>query len=138
MESRPWPVRALLECLPRDRWAVVTSADRGLAETRMHLAGLPKAPLLVAAEDVQAGKPAPDGYRIATEKLGLDCEIVVVFEDPDIGILAVRDAGCPVLSSRRPALRWSSIKSIGLKTLRRFQSNAPIEAYHFVSHDPLG
>ena len=60
--------RELLECLPRDRWAVVTSADRGLPETRMHLAGLPRAPLLVAAEDVQAGKPVPGGYRIAAEK----------------------------------------------------------------------
>ena len=57
--------RELLECLPRDRWAVVTSADRGLPETRMHLAGLPRAPLLVAAEDVQAGKPVTDVYRIA-------------------------------------------------------------------------
>ena len=51
--------RELLECLPRDIWAVVTSTNRSLAETRMHLAGLPKAPLLVAAEDVQARKAAP-------------------------------------------------------------------------------
>ena len=64
----------------------------------MHLAGLPKAPLLVAAEDVQAGKPAPDGYRIAAEKLGLDCEVTVVFEDSDTGILAGRNAGCPVIT----------------------------------------
>ncbi|MEC7302706.1 MAG: HAD family hydrolase, partial [Pseudomonadota bacterium] len=78
--------RELLECLPRDIWPVVTSTNRGLAETRMHLVGLPKAPLLVAAEDVQAGKPAPDGYRIAAEKLGLDCEGTVVFENSDTGI----------------------------------------------------
>ena len=129
--------RELLECLPRDRWAVVTSANRGSAKTRMHLAGLPKAPLLIACEDVQARKPAPGGYMIAAEKFGLDCEITVVFEDSDIGISAVQNTGCPVLPSRRPALRRSSIKSIGLKTLRRFQSNAPIETYHFVSRDPL-
>ncbi|MED5574598.1 MAG: HAD-IA family hydrolase, partial [Pseudomonadota bacterium] len=84
--------RELLECLPRDRWAVVTSADRGLPETRMHLAGLPRAPLLVAAEDVQAGKPVPDGYRIAAENLGLDCEATVVFENSDTSILAGRNA----------------------------------------------
>ena len=52
----------------------------------MHLAGLPKAPLLVAAKDVQAAKPAPDDYRIAAEKLGLDCEGTVVFENSDTGI----------------------------------------------------
>ena len=90
--------RELLECLPRDRWAVVTSADRGLPETRMHLAGLPRAPLLVAAEDVQAGKPVPDGYRIAAENLGLDCEATVVFENSDTSILAGRNAGCPVIA----------------------------------------
>ena len=90
--------RELLECLPRDRWAVVTSADRSLPETRMHLAGLPRAPLLVAAEDVQAGKPVPDGYRIAAENLGLDCEATVVFENSDTSILAGRNAGCPVIA----------------------------------------
>ena len=46
----------------------------------MHLAGLPRAPLLIASEDVQAGKPAPGGYRIAAEKFGLDCGGTVVFE----------------------------------------------------------
>ena len=70
-------------------------------------------------------------------KFGLDCEITVVFEDSDIGIAAVRNASCPVLPSRRPASRRSSIKSIGLKTLHRFQSNAPIKTYQFVSCDPL-
>ena len=90
--------RELLECLPSDRWAVVTSANQGSAKTRMHLAGLQKAPLLFASEDVQAGKPAPGGYRIAAEKFGLDCEIMVVFEDSAIGILAVRKAGCPVIA----------------------------------------
>ena len=64
----------------------------------MHHAGLPKAPLLVASEDVQAGKPVPDGYRIASEKLGLDCVITAVFEDSNTGILASRNAGCPVIA----------------------------------------
>ena len=64
----------------------------------MHHAGLPKAPLLLASEDVQAGKPAPDVYRIAAEKFGLDCEITAVFEDSDSGILASRNAGCPVIA----------------------------------------
>ena len=64
----------------------------------MHLAGLPRAPLLVAAEDVQAGKPVPDVYRFAAENLGLDCEATVVFENSDTSILAGRNAGCPVIA----------------------------------------
>src|SRR5262245_42020123 len=40
-----------LQSLPSDRWAVVTSAPRALAERRLEAAGLPAPPLLVTAED---------------------------------------------------------------------------------------
>src|SRR5262245_39383480 len=58
-----------LRSLPRDRWAVVTSAPLALAERRLEAAGLPEPPLLVTAEDVIRGKPAPDCYLRAAKSL---------------------------------------------------------------------
>ena len=128
--------RELLECLPRDIWPVVTSTNRGLAETRMHLAGLQKRRYSLPLKTSRRENPRPMVTGSRPKNAGWIAK-TVVFEDSDIGISAVQNTGCPVLPSRRPALRRSSIKSIGLKTLRRFQSNAPIETYHFVSRDPL-
>ena len=58
-------VAAFIGSLPTDRWVVVTSAPRALAERRIEAAGLPMPAILIAAEDVTVGKPAPDGYLLA-------------------------------------------------------------------------
>ena len=42
--------------------AVVTSAPRDLAIARLRAAGVPVPEVLVAAEDVERGKPDPQGY----------------------------------------------------------------------------
>src|SRR5215813_7396172 len=42
----------LVEQLPPDRWAVVTSAPRSLALRRMNAAGFASPPVLIAPEDV--------------------------------------------------------------------------------------
>jgi beta-phosphoglucomutase family hydrolase len=49
--------------------------------------------LLVCAEDYLHGKPAPDGFLLAAEKLGVAPEKCVVFEDTDLGIQAATAAG---------------------------------------------
>jgi sugar-phosphatase len=49
--------------------------------------------VLVAAEDVSRGKPAPDGYIIAAERLGVDAKSCVVIEDTPAGVAAGRAAG---------------------------------------------
>ena len=51
-------VAAFIGSLPTDRWAVVTSAPRALAERRIEAAGLPMPAILIAAEDVAISKPA--------------------------------------------------------------------------------
>lgn len=83
----------LLRSLPPGSWAVVTSADRALATSRMALAGLPTPDLLITAEDVTAGKPDPQGYRLAARRLGLAAEDCIVFEDAPAGIAAGRASG---------------------------------------------
>src|SRR3546814_4682706 len=63
---------AFLARLPAERWAVVTSAPRALAYVRIAAAGLPMPPLVIGAEDVAKGKPAPDGFLAAAARLGVD------------------------------------------------------------------
>ncbi|RWF93497.1 MAG: HAD family hydrolase, partial [Mesorhizobium sp.] len=56
---------AFLKSLPPERWAIVTSAPRELALLRMAAAGIPVPAIIVSAEDVTRGKPAPDCFLLA-------------------------------------------------------------------------
>jgi len=85
--------RELLASIPAGRWAVVTSGGRAIATARMASAGLAPAHVLVTGEDVERGKPFPDPYLLAAERLGLPPERCAVFEDAPAGIAAARAAG---------------------------------------------
>ncbi|MGX1973352.1 HAD family hydrolase [Streptomyces kronopolitis] len=83
---------ALLESLPAERWAVVTSASRRLAEARLGQAGIrPKN--VIAADDISRGKPDPEPFLLAARRLGADPARCVVFEDAPVGLTAGRAAG---------------------------------------------
>lgn len=84
---------ALLAGLPDEAIALVTSADRILADIRMQAAGLTMPTTTVTAESVTRGKPHPEGYLKAAALLGADPADVVVFEDAPAGIAAARAAG---------------------------------------------
>ncbi|CAO3426460.1 HAD family hydrolase [Azospirillum endophyticum] len=88
----------LLQSLPRHRWAVVTSAPRDMARKRIAQAGLPLPDLLIGADMVTHGKPHPEGYRTAAEKLGFDPRDTVVFEDAPAGLEAGHAAGSWVIA----------------------------------------
>ena len=90
-------VRAFIAALPAGRWAVVTSAPRELARRRIAAAGLPEPALMIAAEDVQNGKPAPDCFLLAAARLGVDARDCLVFEDAPAGIAAAESAGAGVV-----------------------------------------
>lgn len=90
-------VAAFLQALPPAQWAVVTSAPRELALRRIQAAGLPTPPLLVSSDDVQRGKPAPDCFLLAAQKLGVDAKDCLVFEDAPAGIAGAEAAGAAVL-----------------------------------------
>ena len=89
--------RAFLKALPPERWAIVTSAPRALATRRLAAAGMPLPTLMVAAEDVRHGKPAPDCFLMAAEQLGVAASECLVFEDAPAGIQAAEAAGATVL-----------------------------------------
>ncbi|MEV0256003.1 HAD family hydrolase [Streptomyces sp. NPDC050732] len=84
--------RELLDSLPMDRWAVVTSATRVLAEARLAEVGI-RPGLVIAADDITHGKPDPEPYLLAAGKLGADPARCVVFEDAPAGLQAGRAAG---------------------------------------------
>ncbi len=54
---------------------------------------LDKFETLVCAEDYKNGKPTPDGFLLAAERLGIAPEDCLVFEDTDMGIEAATAAG---------------------------------------------
>jgi mannitol-1-/sugar-/sorbitol-6-phosphatase len=89
--------RAMLEALPRDRWAVVTSATYDMARSRMRAAGLPEVDILISADRVTHGKPHPEGFLAAAAALNIAPEKCLVVEDSPAGIQAGLSAGMQVL-----------------------------------------
>ena len=55
---------------------------------------------IVAADDVERGKPDPEGYLLALERLGLDAARTVALEDTEVGVAAAKDAGLRCLAVR--------------------------------------
>ncbi len=53
--------------------------------------------VVVAREDVAHGKPAPDLYRAALNKMGIGPEESIVLEDSPVGMEAARRAGLDVI-----------------------------------------
>jgi len=89
--------RALVAAVPPGRWAVVTSALSQPARRRLAAGGFPEPAVLIGADDVREGKPAPEGYRAAARALGVDPAECLVFEDTQAGLDAGRAAGCAVI-----------------------------------------
>jgi sugar-phosphatase len=87
----------LLERLPANVWAVVTSAERELAKARFSAACLPMPEVLISAEDVSQGKPNPEGFLKAAEQLSVQASNCVVFEDSRAGIKAGEKSGASVV-----------------------------------------
>jgi len=92
--------RELLSALPLDRWTVVTSCTRPLAEVRLRAAGLPTPKRLLTCDDVQNGKPDPEPYLKGASLLGVSAGNCVVVEDVPAGIRAGKAAGARVIACR--------------------------------------
>jgi sugar-phosphatase len=73
--------------------ALVTSAPRDLAVNRMRAAGVHVPEALVASEDVDHGKPHPDGYLRGAALLGVDPAECAAFEDAPAGLEAAIASG---------------------------------------------
>lgn len=55
---------------------------------------------VVTCEDVKHGKPAPDLYLLAAEKLGVDPKRCTAYEDAELGMQSAKAAGMTVVDVR--------------------------------------
>jgi len=74
------------------RIAVATGSTRRSIIPIMEKFGI-RVDAVVTSEDVKRGKPNPDLFLCAAERLGLSPERCIVVEDSDVGIEAARNAG---------------------------------------------
>jgi sugar-phosphatase len=91
-------VKELLAALPHDRWAIVTSCTRPLAEVRIRAAGLPTPGLFITSNDITHGKPHPEPYLKGAAGLGFRPEQCIVVEDALAGIASGKNAGARVIA----------------------------------------
>jgi mannitol-1-/sugar-/sorbitol-6-phosphatase len=88
----------LLSSLPADRWTIVTSCTRPLAEIRIKAAGLPLPEKMITSNDITHGKPHPEPFLKGAAVLGIPPENCVVFEDVPAGVRAGKAAGAQVIA----------------------------------------
>jgi sugar-phosphatase len=92
----------LLRSLPLESWAVVTSNYEHRVRGRFARAGLPIPTVIVDASSEGAGKPAPDPYLRAADRLGVNAAECLVIEDSPSGVQAGINAGMTVWSVNSP------------------------------------
>ena len=88
----------LLASLPEDRWTIVTSCTRPLAEVRIRAAGLPLPRKMITSNDIEQGKPHPEPYLKGASLLGFPAAECVVLEDVPAGVRAGKSAGARVIA----------------------------------------
>lgn len=79
--------------------ALASSSPRGLIQDVLREADLLSYfKVIVSADEVGRGKPAPDVFLTAAQRLGCSGQSVVIFEDSTAGILGARAAGSWVVA----------------------------------------
>ncbi|MDR2258511.1 MAG: HAD family hydrolase, partial [Treponema sp.] len=77
-------------------FAVATSTDRETAVWKLTKAGIrDRFSALACGDEVQYGKPAPDIFLLAAERLGKSPAECTGFEDSPAGLMALQAAGIP-------------------------------------------
>ena len=82
--------------------AVVSAALRDEIEPVLAACGLRDVfSLVLSQDDVTRGKPDPQPYLLAAERLGLPPTELLVFEDTDVGVASAKAAGAHVVGLTR-------------------------------------
>ena len=83
--------------------SVASGGERQTVLRTLELIGLGQTfPIVITAEDVQHGKPAPDMFLLAAERMGVRAEDCVVFEDSVLGLEAAKRAKMAAVLVRSP------------------------------------
>jgi mannitol-1-/sugar-/sorbitol-6-phosphatase len=83
---------------PADRWTIVTSGTKPLANARIRAAGIPPPERFITAQDIVIGKPDPEPYVKGAALLGFAPEDCVVVEDAPAGIRSGKAAGARIIA----------------------------------------
>ena len=84
--------------------SVASGGPRPIVLRTLELMGIASLfPVLVTPEDVAHGKPAPDMFLLAAQRMGVEPNRCLVFEDAEPGIQAAEAAG----------MRWVHVPSRG-------------------------
>lgn len=98
----PGSAEAFLALARHTPCAIVSGSRREDVEENADLLGIRDAiALIVGAQDCPVGKPAPDGYLMASHGLGVEPSRCVVFEDSHAGVLSGLAAGMRVVALDR-------------------------------------
>lgn len=85
--------------------AICSGAARAEIEPVVESAGLAGCfRVVVSSDDIVHGKPDPEGYVTAFERLGVDPAAAVVFEDTEAGVASARAAGAGRVLAMRTTL----------------------------------
>jgi HAD superfamily hydrolase (TIGR01509 family) len=92
------PVAAVLALIEAEHgtipFAIVSGSPRAsITRTLTQLGLLDRFELIVGAEDYTHGKPDPEPFLTAAERLGIAAQHCLVFEDADAGIASAEAAG---------------------------------------------
>jgi HAD superfamily hydrolase (TIGR01509 family) len=118
-------VPELVESLAGEtRLAVASGSTHAVISAVLAMRGLRRHfPVVVSAQDVVRGKPEPDIFLLAAEKLGVDPAGCVVIEDSAAGVKAARAAGMRVIgiTNSLPAERLAEADVVvsGYREIRR-------------------
>lgn len=86
--------------------SVASGGESDVVRRTLALIGLGETfPVVVTAEDVTRGKPAPDMFLLAAERMGVPASDCVVFEDSALGIEAAKRAGMAAVLVRSANVR---------------------------------
>ena len=102
----------LLSSLPTERWTIVTSCTRALAEVRIRAAGLPLPKTFITSNDITHGKPHPEPYLKGATVLGFPPAECIVLEDAPAGIRAGKAAGARVIGFKT-TVQASAVREAG-------------------------
>jgi HAD superfamily hydrolase (TIGR01509 family) len=101
LDVLPGAVEAVRRLSARHRAAVVSGSSRREIDVCLRALGvLERFAFYVGAEDTSRGKPYPDGYLLAAEKLAVPAHECLVLEDSTAGIRAARTAGMRCVAIR--------------------------------------
>ncbi|WP_322645520.1 HAD family phosphatase [Oerskovia flava] len=138
-EQVPWQPGALelLSALRAEGvpCALVTMSYRALAQPIVELAPAGAFDVLVCGDEVEHGKPHPEPYLVAAERLGVDVTRCVAIEDSPAGIGSARAAGAATLGVqavvpvRRQAglSRTPTLERVDLALLRRIAAGEVVD-----------